>query len=58
MEYDVPNQWTLQQLADLVDGRVVGDPGLAIHGLNGIEFAAEGELTFVLEPKRLPLDSR
>ncbi len=51
----MPNQWTLQQLADLVGGRVVGDPGLTVRSLNGIEFASEHELTFVLERRRLPL---
>lgn len=51
----VPRECTLQQLADLVGGRVVGDPDLLIRTLNGIDFAAEGEITFALERKQLPL---
>ncbi len=46
---------TLQQLADLVEGRVEGDPHLLIHGLNGIEQAGSGEITFILHTKQLPL---
>ncbi len=46
---------TLQQLADLVGGRVDGDPQLAIHGLNGIEYAQAGEITFILDKKQVPL---
>jgi len=51
----VSRECTLRQLADLVDGRVEGDPNLAIHGLNGIEYAQDGEITFILDKKQLPL---
>ena len=46
---------TLQQLADLVEGRVEGNPHLVIRGLNGIEQADSDEITFILEIKQLPL---
>lgn len=46
---------TLQQLADLVGGRVEGEPDLPIRGLNGIEYAQPGEITFILDKKQLPL---
>lgn len=46
---------TLQQLADLVGGRVEGDASLIVRGLNGVEFAQPGEITFVLDGKYLPL---
>lgn len=46
---------TLQQLADLVDGRVEGDPNLPVRGLNGIDYAQPGEITFILDKKQLPL---
>jgi len=46
---------TLRLLADLVDGRVEGDPDLAVRALNGIEYAQPGEITFVLDGKYLPL---
>ncbi|MBM9614977.1 UDP-3-O-(3-hydroxymyristoyl)glucosamine N-acyltransferase [Desulfobulbus rhabdoformis] len=48
-------QYTLQQLAEMVGGQVQGDPNVRIHGLNGIEYATEGEITFVLESKQFPL---
>ncbi|MBR2215482.1 MAG: UDP-3-O-(3-hydroxymyristoyl)glucosamine N-acyltransferase [Selenomonadaceae bacterium] len=41
---------TLQELADYVGGRVVGDGEILIYGLNNIEGAADGELTFAVEP--------
>ena len=46
---------TLRQLADLVGGQVEGDPDILIHGLNGIDYAQAGEITFVLDKKQLPL---
>ncbi|MDD2463612.1 MAG: UDP-3-O-(3-hydroxymyristoyl)glucosamine N-acyltransferase [Desulfobulbus sp.] len=45
----------MQHLAELVGGQVQGDPDLVIHGLNGIEYAQDGEITFVLDKKQLPL---
>ena len=47
--------FTLRQLAYLVGGRVEGDPDTLIQGLNGIDYAQPGEITFVLETKQLPL---
>ncbi|MGD9948302.1 MAG: UDP-3-O-(3-hydroxymyristoyl)glucosamine N-acyltransferase [Desulfobulbus sp.] len=51
----MPREYSLQQLADLVGGRVQGNPDLLIRGLNGIEYAQNGEITFVLDTKQLPL---
>jgi UDP-3-O-[3-hydroxymyristoyl] glucosamine N-acyltransferase len=51
----VSHEYTLQQLADLVGGRVEGDPQLSVRGFNGIEYAEPNELTFVLSAKQLPL---
>jgi len=51
----VSRECTLRQLADLVGGRVDGDPNLVIHGLNGIDYAQSGEITFILDTKQLPL---
>ena len=48
-------QYTVQQLADLVGCRVEGDGEVRIHALNGIDYAQPGEITFVLEKKQLPL---
>ncbi|MCL2457360.1 MAG: UDP-3-O-(3-hydroxymyristoyl)glucosamine N-acyltransferase [Desulfobulbus sp.] len=51
----MPRECSLRQLADLVGGRVEGDPDLVVRGLNGIEHAQAGEITFVLDGKHLPL---
>ena len=51
----MPREYSLQQLADLVGAQLQGDPELLIHGLNGIEYAVDGEITFVLDKKQLPL---
>lgn len=48
-------EYSLRQLAQWVGGRVEGDGDLVIRGLNGIEYARPGEITFVLERKQLPL---
>lgn len=48
-------QYTLQQLAELVGGQVEGDGQCLVHGMNGIEYAGNGELTFVLDVRQLPL---
>ncbi|NOX80120.1 MAG: UDP-3-O-(3-hydroxymyristoyl)glucosamine N-acyltransferase [Deltaproteobacteria bacterium] len=47
--------YTLQELAELVQGEVVGDPSLVVSGLNAIELAGAGEITFVLGPKQTRL---
>lgn len=52
---NVSRECTLQQLADLVGGRVEGDPHLSVHGLNGIEQAGPREITFILDRKQLAL---
>jgi len=37
----------LQNIARLVDGKIMGDPDLLIRGITSIESAKEGEITFV-----------
>lgn len=39
--------YTLHELAVLVEGEVVGDGNLHISGLNGMEYASAGEITFI-----------
>ncbi|MDH3598242.1 MAG: UDP-3-O-(3-hydroxymyristoyl)glucosamine N-acyltransferase, partial [Candidatus Tectomicrobia bacterium] len=46
---------TLAELAEIVQGEVVGDGALVIHGLSSLEQAQPGELTFVAERKYAPL---
>jgi len=43
----------LQQLADLVDGQVSGDPNLEINRVAPIDCAQPGDITFVSNPKYL-----
>lgn len=42
---------TLKELASMVDGEVVGDGNLIISGLNSIEEAQEGEISFIAKVK-------
>ena len=51
-------QKTLRELADIVDGEVVGDGGIIITGARGIKEAEEGEITFVANPKYISLMNR
>lgn len=44
--------YTLQELASLVDGELSGNPDLQIRGLNGLEYAAADEITFITSEKK------
>ncbi len=46
---------TLAQIAQIVKGEVVGDEGVVITGLSGVQEAQEGQLTFVANSKYTPL---
>ncbi len=46
---------TLQEVATLIDGEVVGDPSTVVTGICGIKEALEGDLTFVANSRYLPL---
>ena len=46
---------TLAELAKIVEGEVVGDKNIIITGLNGIEDARAGDLTFVANQKYFSL---
>lgn len=45
---------TLIEIALLIQGEIVGDKNLVITGLNGIEQAQKGDLTFLAHSKYLP----
>jgi UDP-3-O-[3-hydroxymyristoyl] glucosamine N-acyltransferase len=47
--------YTLNELALFVDGEVIGDGELIVSGLNGIEHAAAGEITFLTDAKKAGL---
>lgn len=46
---------TLAEIAAIVKGEVVGDQHLVITGLSGIKEARQGDLTFIANPKYIPL---
>ena len=46
---------TLNELAELVQGRVIGDGDIRIRTVNGIDQARPGELTFLTDSKRADL---
>ena len=46
---------TLKEIAQLIDGEVVGDGNLIITGISGIREAQEGDLTFLANPRYAPL---
>ncbi len=46
---------TLAELANLVNGEVIGDKDFVIEGVSSIQEAKEKDLTFISEPKYIPL---
>lgn len=46
---------TLAEIAKAVKGRVVGDDALLVKGVSGIREAGPGDITFLANPKYLPL---
>lgn len=46
-----PKTHTLGELAQILQGKVVGDPDTPIHGIAKIEDARQGDLTFLTNPK-------
>ncbi len=48
-------QKTLKEIAKLIDGKVVGNGDILITGASGIKEATEGDITFLANPKYMPL---
>ncbi|HEC69479.1 MAG TPA: UDP-3-O-(3-hydroxymyristoyl)glucosamine N-acyltransferase [Candidatus Omnitrophica bacterium] len=46
---------TLDEIAQLIEGEVVGDPNIVITGISGIKEAKQGDITFLANPKYTPL---
>lgn len=46
---------TLKEIAEFIDGELAGDGAIIITGISGIKEAAEGDITFVANPKYFPL---
>jgi len=42
---------SLRELAELVGGKVIGDPDAIVSGLGSLDDAAEGQITFLSNPK-------
>ncbi|MBI4972519.1 MAG: UDP-3-O-(3-hydroxymyristoyl)glucosamine N-acyltransferase [Candidatus Omnitrophica bacterium] len=42
---------TLKEIAEIIDGEVVGDSGIVITGISGIKEAGAGDITFLANPK-------
>lgn len=45
---------TLKELAGFLDGEIIGDENTVITGVCGIKEAAEGDITFIANPKYAP----
>jgi UDP-3-O-[3-hydroxymyristoyl] glucosamine N-acyltransferase len=54
----VPKSLSLDEIARLVDGEVVGDRHLTITGVAGIQEAKKGDITFLANAKYLPFLSK
>lgn len=48
-------QKTLREIAKFIDGEVVGNDSVVITGISGIKEAKRGDITFLANPKYLPL---
>lgn len=46
---------TLKEIADFIDGELIGDPDIIITGISGIKEACEGDITFVANSKYFSL---
>ena len=44
-------QFTAQQIADLIDGKIEGDPNVAVSSFGKLEEATKGQLAFFSNPK-------
>ncbi len=42
---------SLKEIAQIIDGELIGDSGIVITGVSGIKEAREGDITFIANPK-------
>jgi len=49
---------TLAEIAEYVNGEVVGDKDLVVTGFSGIQDAKKGDVTFLANPKYIPLSKK
>jgi UDP-3-O-[3-hydroxymyristoyl] glucosamine N-acyltransferase len=43
--------YSLEELAEIVDGKIIGERDVVIHGVAGIKEAEEGQITFLANPR-------
>ena len=48
-------QKTLKEVANIIDGEIIGDENIIVTGICGIKEAQEGDLTFIANSRYLPL---
>jgi len=48
-------QKTLKEVANIIDGEIIGDENIIVTGICGIKEAKEGDLTFIANSRYLPL---
>jgi UDP-3-O-[3-hydroxymyristoyl] glucosamine N-acyltransferase len=48
-------QKTLKEIANLIDGEVIGDESIVVFSVSGIKEASKGDITFLANPKYSPL---
>ena len=48
-------QKTVKEIAEILEGEVLGDASIAISGVSGLKEAKKGEITFVANPKYISL---
>ncbi len=44
-------KFTLKEIAQLIEGELIGNPDIVITGISGIKEAKEGDITFLANPK-------
>lgn len=49
---------TLAEIAGIINGEVVGDKDLVVTGFSGIQDAREGDVTFLADPKYIPISKK
>ncbi len=48
-------QKTLKEIANIIDGEIIGDENIIVTGICGIKEAKEGDITFIANSRYLPL---
>ena len=48
---EVSLTFTLKEIADLVNGQIIGDEQITIKGINSLQEASHGEISFFADPR-------